>query len=131
MRGTRRDGDDGAATGLGHHGQSRVHAVEHTFDVDIDHRAPAFGGDICQWSDGFNDASVVDQDVEAAEFGDGLGDRALHVSIAGHITGQRHGADLFGDGGDPVATAGHHDHIGTPLRHIGEKPPRQCRERRL
>src|ERR1035441_5320635 len=51
---------------------------EHGFDVHAYHAVPLFRAVVMEHAD-VNDAGVVDQDLETAEGGDGLGDRGAYL----------------------------------------------------
>ena len=61
--------------------------VEHGGEVDRDHLVPVVGGIIGDRQCHAGDAGIVDQDVEAAELGDGVRHHALDVGAARHVAG--------------------------------------------
>src|SRR4051812_25835226 len=86
-----RDVDDAAVLLLAHRGQHRAHAIEHAIEIDIDDLVPAVEVEILPATLRDIDAGAVDEEVDAAVFGDDGVGRLVDVRLAGDIEHDRLG----------------------------------------
>ena len=91
------DADDGAGLALNHMGQHGVDAVDGAPQVDID-LLDVFGAGLVQEQAVNRPADVVDQDVDAAEAGDGFGNHRIGFGLVGDV-GVNDGGGGAGAGG--------------------------------
>src|SRR2546423_1489280 len=92
--GERRDVDDVAAAALLHPRDRFMTAIEDAEQISFQDRAKIFGrGLLYRFEDA--DTSVVDENVEPAEFFDCVIDESFHLLVPAHITNQTDRATCF------------------------------------
>ena len=105
------DVDDLAAAVGSQVGEDFSDDVVGAVEVDVDDLSPGFEWDVVEIAQGGVDTGVVNDEIDAAELGDGAGHELLDVGVVGDVAGTGEdldagGAGLSRGGGERVRRAG-------------------------
>ena len=94
------DGQNSACALRTHLWKHGFHTVEHTLEVDVDHRPPNIRINVFYPAHRRDDPGVVDHDIDTAKGFDSLCDRAFNSRVVRHITSD--GQGLWADLGSQI-----------------------------